>query len=47
MYGTPYTTCFQWALSIMIEIATNHGHGERMIFVHEVNDFRREAIKAF
>jgi hypothetical protein len=31
----------------MIEIATNHGGGERMIFVHEVNDFKGEAMKAF
>ena len=31
----------------MIEIATNHGRGEGMIFVHEVNDFKGEAIMAF
>ena len=24
-----------------------YGRGERMIFVHEVNDFKAEAIKAF
>jgi hypothetical protein len=47
MFGTPYTACFQWAISIIIELATKHGKGERMAFVHEVNDFKGEALKAF
>jgi len=47
MFGTPYTACFQWAISIIMEIATEHGKGERMAFVHEVNDFRGEAMRAF
>jgi hypothetical protein len=36
MFGTPYTACFQWALTIIMEIATKHGRGDRMAFVHEV-----------
>ena len=47
MFGTPYTACFQWAISIVMEIATSHGKGERMAFVHEVNDFKSDAMKAF
>jgi hypothetical protein len=47
MFGTPYTACFQWALTIMMEIASEHGRGERMAFVHEVNGFKGEALKAF
>jgi hypothetical protein len=47
MFGTPYTACFQWAVSIILDFATEHGRGERMAFVHEVNDFRGEALKAF
>ncbi len=47
MFGTPYTACFQWAISIIIEYATNHGSGERMAFVHEINDYKGEAFKAF
>jgi hypothetical protein len=47
MFGTPYTACFQWAISIIIDHATKHGQGERMAFVHEVNDFKGEAMKAF
>jgi hypothetical protein len=47
MFGTPYTACFQWAISIVVEIATEHGKGERMTFVHEVNDYKGECSKAF
>jgi hypothetical protein len=47
MFGTPYTACFQWAISIIIDIATSHGKGERMAFVHEVNEYHGEAMRAF
>jgi hypothetical protein len=47
MFGTPYTACFQWAVSIIVDYATKRGKGERMVFVHEVNNFKGEAVKAF
>lgn len=47
MFGTPYTACFQWAISTIMELATQHGKGQRMAFVHEVNDFKGEATSAF
>ena len=48
MFGTPYTACFQWAISIIMEIATEHSkRGERMAFVHEVNAYKGECFKAF
>jgi hypothetical protein len=47
MFGTPYTACFQWAISIIMDIATDRGHGERMAFIHEVNDYKGECFKAF
>jgi hypothetical protein len=47
MFGTPYTACFQWAISIVMDIARDHGKGERMAFVHEVNDYKGECFKAF
>jgi hypothetical protein len=47
MFGTPYTACFQWATSIILEIATERGKGERMAFIHEVNDYKGECFKAF
>src|SRR5215211_2559802 len=45
--GTPYTACFQWALAIIMEMATEYGRGARMAFVHEVNDYKGEALDAF
>jgi hypothetical protein len=47
MFGTPYTACFQWAISIIMDIAAKHGKGEQMAFVHEVNNYQGEAMKAF
>ena len=47
MFGTPYTACFQWAISIIVDLATERGHGQRMAFVHEINDYKGECLKAF
>jgi hypothetical protein len=47
MFGTPYTACFQWAITSIMQLATDRGKGQRMAFVHEVNDFKGEASKAF
>jgi hypothetical protein len=47
MFGKPYTACFQWAISIIMHLATKHGEGERMAFVHEANDFKGRAKYAF
>jgi hypothetical protein len=47
MFGTPYTACFQWAISIIVEIATERGHGQRLAFIHEINAYKGECLKAF
>jgi hypothetical protein len=47
MFGTPYTACFQWVITSIIHLATQHGSGQRMVFVHEVNDYKGDAMKAF
>jgi len=47
MFGEPYTACFQWAISIIMDIASQHGKGERMAFVHENNDYQADALRAF
>jgi hypothetical protein len=47
MFGTPYAACFQWAISNIMEIATTYGKGERMAFIHEINDYKGECVKAF
>lgn len=47
MLGEPYTCCFQWAISIVMQIATEQGQGQRMAFIHEVNDYKGDCLKAF
>ena len=47
MFGEPYTSCFQWAISTIMEIATDRGHGERMVFIHEVNNYKGDALNSF
>jgi hypothetical protein len=47
MLGTPYTACFQWAITTIMELATQYGKGQRMTFIHEVNDFKGECLRAF
>lgn len=47
MLGEPYTACFQWAISIIMDLANQHGKGERMKFIHETNSYRGEASRAF
>lgn len=47
MFGEPYTACFQWAVSIVMEIASQHGKGERMLFIHEKNSYEADARRAF
>ena len=40
MIGNPYTCCFQWSVMSIIELANNHGKGERIKFIHEVNTYK-------
>jgi hypothetical protein len=47
LIGQPYTCCFQWSVMTLLELATRHGKGERMKFIHEVNDFKGEAARTF
>ena len=47
MVGEPYGACFQWAVSIIMDVASEHGKGEPMAFVHENNNYQGEALKAF
>lgn len=47
MFGEPYTACFQWAISIIMDIASGNGKGEPMAFIHENNAYRGDALKAF
>jgi hypothetical protein len=46
MFGEPYDACFQWALTTLVKIATERGTGERMAFIHEINN-KQQAFKSF
>jgi hypothetical protein len=45
MFGRPYTACFQWAITTITHLAAERGKGQRMVFMHEVNDYKGEATK--
>jgi hypothetical protein len=47
LFGTPYTACFQWAVQIIMNAALGADSRERIGFVHELNDYRHEALEAF
>ena len=44
LLGTPYEACFQWAVS---EILESYPENQRIAFVHEGNDYERDASAAF
>lgn len=45
--GEPYTACFQWVTQAIMNIADDLGSQERIGFVHEANDYKREAEDSF
>lgn len=47
MFGTPYAACFQWVVQIIMNFAHGAMSTERIAFVHEVNDYRHEALESF
>jgi hypothetical protein len=47
LFGTPYAACFQWVVQIIMNIAIGAQSRERIGFVHEVNDYRQEALESF
>jgi hypothetical protein len=47
MFGTPYGACFQWLIQSLMYARSKFGSIERYAFVHECNDYQREALEAF
>lgn len=47
MIGNPYTCCFQWSVMSIMELANNYGKGQRIKFIHEINNYKGEAQKTF
>jgi hypothetical protein len=47
IFGTPYAACFQWVVQIIMNFALGVLNTERIAFVHELNDYRQEALESF
>jgi hypothetical protein len=47
LLGNPYSACFHWLVSTIIDIANKQKSGERIAFIHETNDYQGEALSAF
>lgn len=47
VFGSPYGACVQWTMTRVMEILAEGGKPERIAFVHEVNQYKGEAMKAF
>jgi hypothetical protein len=47
IFGTPYAACFQWVVQIIMNFALGALNTERITFVHELNDYRQEALASF
>ena len=46
IFGTPYAACFQWVVQIIMNFALGALSTERIAFVHELNDYRQEALES-
>lgn len=47
IFGSPYAACFQWVVQVILNIQAEHGSNQRIAFIHECNDYRREAREGF
>jgi hypothetical protein len=46
-FPSPYAACFQWLAQIIMNLQADVSASERIAFIHETNDFRREALESF
>ena len=47
LVGAPYSTCFQWVVQSVMFLQSRTRNRRRLVFVHENNDYQREALEAF
>ena len=47
LFGTPYAACFQWVVQVIMNFALGAMSTERIAFVHELNDYRQQALDSF
>jgi Protein of unknown function (DUF3800) len=45
--NSPYLTCLQLAMHRITEYLARHHQGDKIAFIHEENDFKREALICF
>jgi hypothetical protein len=46
-FGTPYAACFQWVVQIIMNFALGANNREKLLFIHEVSDYRQQALESF
>ena len=47
VFGSPYAACFQWVVQIIMNFALGANNSEPTAFVHELNDYKYEALNGF
>jgi hypothetical protein len=46
--GTPYGACFHWLVQTILEdLQEASDHKQRLVFFHETNDFKNDALQTF
>jgi hypothetical protein len=46
-FGTPYAACFHWVVQTLMYLQARTGNRERIVFVHENNDYQHEVLESF
>jgi hypothetical protein len=47
LFGSPYAACVHWVIQTIMNIGIEVGSKARIKFIHESNDYRRDAEEAF
>lgn len=47
LLGNPYSACFHWLVSTILQLANKYQSKERIAFIHETNDYEGETLAAF
>jgi Protein of unknown function (DUF3800) len=47
LLGEPYGACLQWALTILLRAKAEHNNREQIVFFHEQNDYKTEAMRVY
>jgi hypothetical protein len=47
LLGNPYTSCFHWLVTTIIQISNEYNSKEKIAFIHETNSYKGDALSAF